>query len=141
MVECVLCTYKVVGSIPTISMKMAYLLRTHIKKKYLLHALCSVYGINKSLSAHICKSLGYQKNFLTQNLTNEQIYCITQYVEEKDFLIKGDLLRWVNQKIESLATLRVYRGIRHRHGLPLRGQRTHTNARTAKKLRKLKKNI
>lgn len=114
---------------------MAYLLRTHVKKKYLVHALCSVYGIHKSIAFQVCMSLGYQKNLLTENLSDEQISLLTQYVEEKEFLIKGDLLRSVKQKIDFLATLRVYRGVRHRLGLPLRGQRTHTNARTAKKLR------
>lgn len=139
MVECVLCTYKVVGSIPTISIRMAYLLRTHVKKKYLPQALCSVFGINKSLASQICMSLGFQKYFLTKNLSDEQIYLIGKYVEEKEILIKGDLLRWIKQKIDLLASLRVYRGIRHRLGLPLRGQRTHTNARTAKRLRKARK--
>lgn len=118
---------------------MAYLLRTYVKNKYLMHALCAVYGIKESLALKICRALGYQKNFLTTNLSEEQTYWISQYVEEQDLLIKGDLQRLVNQKIESLSNLRTYRGIRHRLGLPLRGQRTHTNARTAKKLRRLKK--
>jgi small subunit ribosomal protein S13 len=118
---------------------MAYLLRTHVKKKYLSYALCAVYGIDKALSSQICLSLGFQKNFLIKNLSNEQIYSLGQYVEEKDIPVKGDLLRWVKQRIDTLVCLRVFRGVRHRLGLPLRGQRTHTNARTAKKLRRSKR--
>ena len=140
MVECVLCTYKVVGSIPTISNYiMAYILRTHIKKKYLVPGLTAVYGIGKSMSLSLCQRLGFQKTFLLKNLTDEDIYQISQLIEELKILTKGDLSRWVKQKIDHLSSLKTYRGIRHRQGLPLRGQRTHTNARTAKKLRLKKK--
>lgn len=139
-VECVLCTYKVVGSIPTISKLMTYVLRTYVKKKYLFNALCAVYGVNQSLASDICTKLGYQKNFLTKNLTDKQIYNINKYVEEKEFLVKGDLQRWLKQKIDLLSSLKTYRGLRHRLGLPVRGQRTHTNARTVKKLRRFRKN-
>lgn len=140
MVECVLCTYKVVGSIPTISKLMTYVLRTYVKKKYLFNALCAVYGVNQSLASDICTKLGYQKKFLTKNLNDKQIYNINKYVEEKEFLVKGDLQRWLKQKIDLLSSLKTYRGLRHRLGLPVRGQRTHTNARTVKKLRRFRKN-
>jgi small subunit ribosomal protein S13 len=118
---------------------MAYLLRTHIKKKYLIYGLTSVFGIGNPLAKTICFRLGFQKNFLVKNLTDEHIYQLTNLIEELKILIKGDLKRWIKQKIDHLSTLRVYRGIRHRQGLPLRGQRTHTNARTSKKLRFSKK--
>jgi small subunit ribosomal protein S13 len=118
---------------------MTYVLRTYIKKKYLKNALCAVYGINESLASQICANLGYQKKFLTEKLSDKQVYDINNYVEKRKFLIKGDLHRWLNEKIDLLSAIKTYRGLRHRLGLPVRGQRTHTNARTVKKLRRIKK--
>lgn len=141
MVECVLCTYKVVGSIPTISnyLLMVYILRTHLKKKYLIQALKDVYGLGNSLSFRLCQSLGFQKHFLLKEITDEDIYHIDQLLENSRLAIKSDLQRAVKQKIDHLVSIKSYRGIRHRQGLPVRGQRTHTNARTCKNLRKLKR--
>ena len=141
MVECVLCTYKVVGSIPTISnyLLMVYILRTHLKKKYLIQALKDVYGLGNSLCFHLCQSLGFQKHFLLKEITDEDIYHIDQLLENSRLTIKSDLQRAVKQKIDHLVSIKSYRGIRHRQGLPVRGQRTHTNARTCKNLRKLKR--
>jgi small subunit ribosomal protein S13 len=141
MVECVLCTYKVVGSIPTISnfVFMVYILRTHLKKKYLIQALRDVYGLGNSLSLQLCRSLGFQRHFLLKDVTDEDIYYIDQLMEDLKLAIKGDLQRVIKQRIDELASTKSYRGLRHRQGLPLRGQRTHTNARTAKKLRKIRK--
>ena len=141
MVECVLCTYKVVGSIPTISNFefMVYILRTHLKKKYLVQALRDVYGLGGSLSVQLGRSLGFQKHFLLKDVTDEDIYYIDQLMDDLKLAIKGDLQRVIKQRIDELASLKSYRGLRHRQGLPVRGQRTHTNARTAKKLRKLRK--
>jgi small subunit ribosomal protein S13 len=141
MVECVLCTYKVVGSIPTISifLFMTYILRTYVKKKYLIHSLMTVYGIGLFQSKQICKALGFQYNFLLKNVTDEQTFQISQYVEELKLPIKGELQRWWKQKVDGLVAIKIQRGIRHRQGLPVRGQRTHTNARTQKRLKHLKK--
>lgn len=141
MVECVLCTYKVVGSIPTISnyLFMLYLLRTQLKKKYLVHALRDVYGLGKPLSIKICQSLGFQKHFLLKDIQDEDIYNLDQLIEDFNFSIKSDLQRIIKQRIDNLVSIKAYRGIRQRQGLPVRGQRTHTNARTCKSLRKLKR--
>jgi len=118
---------------------MAYILRTHIKKKFLGQGLTSVYGIGSFLSKKICKSLGFQKSFQLKNVTNEQIFNLTQLVDEWNYPLKGELQRVLKQRIEKLTTLKTFRGIRHRQGLPVRGQRTHTNAKTQKKLKYLKK--
>ena len=118
---------------------MAYLLRTYLKKKYLVKALKAVYGIGDSWSVNLCHSLGFQKKFLLKDLTDEDIYHIDQLVTKLNLPIKGDLQRIKKQKIDRLASIRSYRGIRHRQGFPVRGQRTHTNARTVKKLRHLKR--
>jgi small subunit ribosomal protein S13 len=114
---------------------MAYILRTHIEKKKLIVGLCLVFGIGHSLSKKICNNLGFQNSFLLKNLTDEDIYLISLFVDDLKILVKGDLNRWLKQKIDYLVSLNTYRGFRHRQGLPLRGQRTHTNARTTKKLR------
>ena len=141
MVECVLCTYKVVGSIPTISNYsfMVYILRMHLKKKYLLQALKDVYGLGKSSCFRLCQSLGFQKHFLLKEITDEDIYYIDQLLENSELIVKSDLQRILNQKIDQLVNMKSIRGIRNRQGLPVRGQRTHTNARTCKKLRRFKK--
>ena len=141
MVECVLCTYKVVGSIPTISnyLLMVYILRTHLKKKYLIQALREVYGLGNSLCFQLCKSLGFQKYFLLKEITDEDIYHIDQLLENSKLTIKSDLQRTIKERIDYLVGIKTYRGIRLRQGLPVRGQRTHTNARTCKNLRKLKR--
>ena len=141
MVECVLCTYKVVGSIPTISnyLLMVYILRTHLKKKYLIQALKDVYGLGNSLCFRLCQSLGFQKHFLLKEITDEDIYHIDQLLENSRLVIKSDLQRAVKQKVDHLVSINAYRGIRRRQGLPVRGQRTHTNARTCKNLRKVKR--
>lgn len=117
---------------------MAYILRTHIEKRYLINGLKTVYGIGPSQSENILRRLGFQKKFLLKNVTEEDINLITQLVEELKIDIKGDLQRGFKQRVDYLANLKTYRGIRHRQGLPLRGQRTHTNGRTAKKLRSRK---
>lgn len=116
---------------------MAYLLRTYLKKKYLVHALTAVYGIGSSWSVNLCQSLGFQNKFLLKDLSDEDIYRIDQLVTELDLPIKGDLHRIKKQNIDQLASIRSYRGLRHRQGFPVRGQRTHTNFRTVRKLRRL----
>jgi small subunit ribosomal protein S13 len=118
---------------------MAYILRTHIKHKYLLQGLSSIFGIGKILSSEICMRLGLNKNFLLKNLSDEQIFQINQLVEDLKLPIKGDLHILRKQKIGNLTTLKTYRGSRHRQGLPVRGQRTHTNSRTQKRLKTFKR--
>ena len=120
---------------------MAYLLRTYLKKKYLINALKAVYGLGDSWSIYICRSLGFQKTFLLKDLTDEDVYHIDQFVRELNLPIKGDLQRINKQNIDLLASIRSYRGIRHRQGFPVRGQRTHTNARTVKKLQRLRRSL
>lgn len=114
---------------------MVYILRTHVKSKFLNYGLSSVYGIGLSISNKICQKLGFQDNFLTKNLSEQDIFYITCLLDDMKILIKGDLQLWIKQRLDLLSGLRVYKGVRHRQGLPLRGQRTHTNARTVKKFR------
>jgi small subunit ribosomal protein S13 len=118
---------------------MVYILRTHLKKKYLIQALREVYGLGNSLCFQLCKSLGFQKYFLLKEITDEDIYHIDQLLENSKLTIKSDLQRTIKERIDCLVGIKTYRGIRLRQGLPVRGQRTHTNARTCKNLRKLKR--
>nr|YP_008519344.1 30S ribosomal protein S13 [Nannochloropsis granulata]AGI48923.1 30S ribosomal protein S13 [Nannochloropsis granulata] len=118
---------------------MVYILRTHLKKKYLIQALREVYGLGNSLCFQLCKSLGFQKYFLLKEITHEDIYHIDQLLENSKLTIKSDLQRTIKERIDCLVGIKTYRGIRLRQGLPVRGQRTHTNARTCKNLRKLKR--
>lgn len=118
---------------------MSYILRTHVKKKYLFYGLQSVYGLGPFLSRQICKRLGLTVTFLIKNLTDEQLFQISQCVEELGISLKGELQRQLKHNVDKLLTLKTFRGIRHRQGLPVRGQRTHTNARTQKRLRFFKR--
>nr|YP_009579054.1 ribosomal protein S13 [Vischeria stellata]QBK36843.1 ribosomal protein S13 [Vischeria stellata] len=118
---------------------MIYILRTNVKNKNLLRGLCNIYGIGFSQAGLVCKSLGFQKKFLV-NLLEEKDYIFIPYVVEKlRIKIKGELKRWLKLKIDNLSYLKTYRGSRHRQNLPVRGQRTHTNARTAKNFKKKRK--
>lgn len=112
---------------------MSSLHRTHFKKKYLFQSLNSIYGIGLSSSKDLCRRLGFTSFFLSKNVDDDQFSKISELVTELQLVIAGDLQRQDRQKIESLLSIRCYRGIRHRQGLPVRGQRTHTNAKTAKK--------
>jgi small subunit ribosomal protein S13 len=116
---------------------MSYILRTSIKiqKKYLQKGLTLVYGVGPSLSKNICNRLGLQKNFLIKNVSDFDISDISQLVDQLKINVKGDLQKWLKEKTKLLLSIRSYRGIRRKQGFPVRGQRTHTNGRTAKKLR------
>ena len=91
------------------------------------------------MSIQLCQSLGFQKHFLLKDVTDEDIYYIDQIMDDFKFAMKSDLQRMMKQRIDELASMKSFRGLRHRQGLPVRGQRTHTNARTVKKLRKIRK--
>ncbi|MEE9398256.1 MAG: 30S ribosomal protein S13 [Methylococcales bacterium] len=93
-------------------------------------SLTSIYGIGKSRAREICSQAGIDPSVKIKELSEEQIDSLRSIVT--DFTIEGDLRREVSMNIKRLMDLGSYRGIRHRRGLPLRGQRTRTNARTRK---------
>lgn len=97
-------------------------------------ALTAIYGIGKSLARNICKTCNLSYDDRLKNLTEEQINVVRNAVAEYE--IEGDLRRAVSMNIKRLMELNTYRGWRHRKGLPVRGQRTCTNARTRKGKRK-----
>ncbi len=98
-------------------------------------ALTYIYGIGRPMARLICKEAGVDLNLRTDVLTDDQILKLRTAIEAKG-KIEGDLRREVSINIKRLIDLGCYRGIRHKKGLPVRGQRTRSNARTRKGPRK-----
>lgn len=94
-------------------------------------ALTYIYGIGDYSSKKIVSKLGIESSKRVHQLTEQEILNIRNAIEE-EFKVEGDLRREVSMNIKRLMDLSCYRGLRHRKGLPVRGQRTHTNARTRK---------
>jgi small subunit ribosomal protein S13 len=94
-------------------------------------ALRYIYGIGPTNAVEICKKVGIDDTRRVNQLTEDEIIRIRDMID-KDFTVEGDLRREVAMNIKRLMDLGTYRGLRHRKGLPVRGQRTHTNARTRK---------
>jgi small subunit ribosomal protein S13 len=97
-------------------------------------ALTAIYGIGRRTAKNICSEVGVQPTVKIRDLSEEQVESIRKVISA--MTVEGDLRREVSMNIKRLMDLGCYRGIRHRRGLPLRGQRTRTNARTRKGPRK-----
>ena len=102
--------------------------------KHAVIALTAIYGIGKTRSKAICAAAGIAEDVKTRELSEEQIDKLRDEVGK--FTVEGDLRREVTLNIKRLLDLGCYRGLRHRRSLPVRGQRTKTNARTRKGPRK-----
>ena len=98
--------------------------------KHIEIGLTHIYGIGRSTAQSLCDAAGVARETKVQDLTEEQAETLRQKVTELS--VEGDLRREVSMNIKRLMDMAAYRGIRHRRGLPLRGQRTKTNARTRK---------
>jgi len=101
------------------------------RRKRLEVGLTYIYGIGRHTAQSICDELGVDRGLSTDDLTEGQVAQIRRILEET-YKVEGDLRREVQMSIKRLMDLQCYRGLRHRRGLPVRGQRTHTNARTRK---------
>jgi small subunit ribosomal protein S13 len=99
-------------------------------RKHAVIALTSVYGIGRTRAAEICSAAGIAQDAKIIDLTEEEVDKLRAEVGK--FTVEGDLRREISMNIKRLMDLGCNRGIRHRRGLPLRGQRTRTNARTRK---------
>ena len=99
-------------------------------KKHIRIALLSIFGIGLTRALEICKQIGLDPTIKVSELTDDAIKSIQQAVAT--FQVEGDLRRKVSMDIKRLKDIKCYRGLRHRRRLPVRGQRTKTNARTAK---------
>ncbi len=94
-------------------------------------ALRSIYGVGPKISDDVCLKAGIDGSKRTELLTDQDVIRIRDILET-EYKVEGDLRRQVALDIKRLMDLGCYRGLRHRRGLPVRGQRTHTNARTRK---------
>ncbi len=94
-------------------------------------ALTYIYGLGRTKARNICKVVGIPPERRVNLLTEEETMRIREAID-RDYQVEGDLRREVGMNIKRLMDLGCYRGLRHRRGLPVRGQRTHTNARTRK---------
>jgi small subunit ribosomal protein S13 len=101
------------------------------RDKHIVISLTYIFGIGKPLAQKILKDLGIEETRKTKDLTEEEVVKIRTYIDN-NFKVEGDLRREITQNIKRLIEINSYRGIRHKRGLPVRGQRTHTNARTRK---------
>lgn len=99
--------------------------------KRVLIGLTYIFGIGRSRSASILARAGVDPNRKVRDLTDEEITRIRQIIDQEGN-IEGDLRKRIQMDIRRLIEIGCYRGLRHRRGLPVRGQRTHTNARTRK---------
>ncbi|MCB9914415.1 MAG: 30S ribosomal protein S13 [Planctomycetes bacterium] len=99
--------------------------------KKLEFSLLYIYGVGRTTSKKVCKDLGLDPNMLARDLTEEQITELANHLE-KNYEVEGDLRRATAAAIARLRDIGCYRGLRHRRGLPVRGQRTRTNARSRK---------
>ena len=97
--------------------------------------LTYIYGIGLTTSRKILAETGINPSTRTDDLTEEELAKLRDYIQN-NLTVEGDLHREVSQNVKRLMEIGCYRGLRHRRGLPVRGQRTHTNARTRKGPRK-----
>ena len=105
------------------------------KEKRIEIALGYIYGIGRSLSNKILKVANINPDKRAKDLTEEEVARLASVIQ-KDYKVEGDLRREISANIKRLIDVGSYRGLRHRRGLPVRGQRTRTNARTRKGPRK-----
>lgn len=105
--------------------------------KHINIALTSIYGVGRSLANQVCDLLGINKQTKAKDLSDAEVEKIREEITNGNYLLEGDLRRKISTDIKRLRDIACYRGVRHRRGLPLRGQRTKTNARTRKGPRKL----
>lgn len=101
------------------------------RNKRIVIGLTYIYGIGRTISGKILEEAGVDLNIKTDDLTEDQINQIRRVIDAH-YKVEGDLRTEISMNIKRLMDLGSYRGLRHRRGLPVRGQRTHTNARTRK---------
>ena len=93
--------------------------------------LTYIFGVGTTRAREMCSSLGIDRDTHIRDLTDDEVARIRQYIDV-NFRVEGDLRREITQNVKRKVEIGTYQGLRHRRGLPVRGQRTHTNARTRK---------
>ena len=105
------------------------------RNKRAVVALTYIFGIGPTIAAQTCEAVGISRDVRIKDLTEQEVARLRAHVE-RNLKVEGDLRRQISQNISRKLEIGCYQGIRHRRGLPVRGQRTHTNARTRKGPRK-----
>ena len=105
-------------------------------KKKIAYSLRYIYGIGPERADQVVKEASLNPDMRAQDLSEEQLNKIMQVITEHKWVVEGDLRRELAANLKRLQAINCYRGVRHRRGLPVRGQRTSTNARTRKGPRK-----
>ena len=101
------------------------------REKRLEVSLTYIFGVGRTTAQQVCQATGIDYNTRVRDLTDEEVARLRSYVDQ-NLKVEGDLRRDVAQDIKRKIEINCYQGIRHRRGLPVHGQRTHTNARTRK---------
>ena len=101
------------------------------REKRLEVSLTYIFGVGPTKSKEVCSAVGIDENTRVRDLTDEEVARIRAYIDA-NLRVEGDLRREISQDIKRKMEIGSYQGLRHRRGLPVRGQRTHTNARTRK---------
>ena len=115
---------------------MVYLFETELPRdKSIFFALTHIFGMGESNSFLLCKKLGFSKNLKVKNLSKEQINKLVSITGLSNLILIDELKKFKMFKIKKLLSIKSYKGFRLKQGLPVRGQRTHTNARTSRKRR------
>lgn len=110
---------------------MARIAGVNLPNKPIAIALTYIYGIGRTSAVDICDQASVTRESRANDLGDDELSRIRELID-RDYRIEGDLRREIAMNIKRLMDLGCYRGLRHRRGLPVRGQRTHTNARTRK---------
>nr|YP_010516680.1 ribosomal protein S13 [Haslea provincialis]UXN44223.1 ribosomal protein S13 [Haslea provincialis] len=115
---------------------MIYLLESKLpENKSIYFALQYIYGIGKTRAFLICKKLGFSINLKVKHLSENQTVQILSLINSLNFVLAHDLKKLKIGLTKKLVSIKSYRGLRRTRGLPVRGQRTHTNARTARRIK------
>ena len=115
---------------------MLYILETKLSEfDSVFYALKNIYGIGKQQSFYFCKKLGFATNFKIKDLSEDQIIKLLKVIEASDLKLTSDLKKFKIFITKHLVSIKSYRGLRKIKGLPIRGQRTHTNAKTSKRIK------
>lgn len=112
---------------------MLYIFETELlNSKSIYFSIQKIYGIGQKQSFFICKKLGFSSNLKTFELSSDQITKLIKFIERSNLVITSELKKLQSVFLKNLVSIKSYRGLRKIQGLPVRGQRTHTNAKTAK---------
>ena len=114
---------------------MIYLFKAKLNPKTsIFYALCSIYGISIKSSKTFCKKLGFCENLKVAYLSESQIKKLHKLIDSSNLLLNNDLISATHSNLKLAVKIKSYKGLRRLKGFPVRGQRTHTNANSAKKM-------